>query len=319
MYTHEDLVKVYRISKPNIKELSINTYIKNLKLFKKLYDGNPDIIDFKFLIPTEKYDPKSLLTDKPITTQRNFYNSILPIILSYKTYPNKYNYSTPLDNVEKYYGNLIKLTNNIQKNNSDKNIISEAKKEKYSITFNDLMLLIPKLKEDNLLQDAIILSLMLNYKFRNEIATLLLLKEDLYNKLTDEEKQNNFIVLKADCNMFISRGTYKTDSKYGVTITKILNEQLKIDLHNYIINLPNDILFTDKTGKQYTTKYISTRIGRITKKYLGVAVGTSSINNLFLETLDKDTLRTLRTLSHDRGTSINVLVGHYFNDIDDNN
>ena len=97
------------------------------------------------------------------------------------------------------------------------------------------------------------------------------------------------------------------------------NEKLKIDLHNYIINLPNDILFTDKTGKQYTTKYISTRIGRITKKYLGVAVGTSSINNLFLETLDKDTLRTLRTLSHDRGTSINVLVGHYFNDIDDNN
>ena len=181
-YDDEDLIRIYRVSKPDIKEVSIKEYIKNLRLFKKLYDkyrrkerGDVFIDDyfgggihnFGFITPNEEYNPKDLIKDLPITTQRNYFNAILPVIKSLYEYPN--NWSERVDTMdqpqtEKYYGESIRLINQIGKSNAEKNIISDKKKEKFKATFQDVIGLIPKLKGEGLYQDALILSLMTEYK-----------------------------------------------------------------------------------------------------------------------------------------------------------
>ncbi len=323
IYDDEDLNRIMRVSKPDIAQNSIDLYIKNLRLFAKRspkvlqssLDDKP-IQDFDFLIPTQDYNPKDLIKDLPLPTQRNYYNAILPIIKSFEKYPEKWGYPISREEVEKYYGEEISKLNKQTKENADKDIISEAKKEKYSVNFEQIIKLIPKLKKQKQFQDALILSLMVEYKFRNEIATLKLIKDINYDELSDEEKKdNNYVVMKTDGDIFISRGAYKTDGKYGVIISKVDNPVLKQDLIQYISKMNDDIFFKNTKGIQYSQGDISTRLGRVTKKELGVKLGTSSITKLFMSSLDKDTLNALKKLSESRGTSINVLLASYFNNI----
>jgi hypothetical protein len=329
VYTDEDLIRVMRVSKPDIAIASIKTYVKNVKLYKILYDKKygselPDgtIENFDFLLPRDDYNPKDLVKHMPITSQRNYWNAILPVIKStYIVFEKLDLEGAEVDlasvlKVEKYYGEAIKLINKIQKENDSKSIVSEKTKAKMTgATFEDVVNLVETLKEEGLFQDALILKLMAEYKFRNEVATLRLIKIDNYEKLTEKEKiDNNYVVLKADGKMFISRGDYKTDGTYGIIITEVEEESLHNDLTNYISGMTDDIFFKNTSGKQYKTSDISTRIGRLTKKHLKVSLGTSSITKLYMGTLDQKTLRALKKLSKDRGTSINVLLASYFYD-----
>jgi hypothetical protein len=315
------------------------------------------IYNFKFLIPTANYDPireLDLYRDKngkpmPLSTQKNYINAILPIIQSggiikipnpyynkkeydqktkeeKKEYRKIYGSIKPWDTVEKYYKdqNDWKKKGSIAfriKQNENNNVISDKKKEKYEVSFQQLLDIIPKLKEDDGdFQGALLLSLMATYKIRNEVGTLRLIKLEDYVELTDKEKEdNNYVVLKDDGNMFISRGDYKTDGHWGVIISEVKDKTLKEDLTNYINDMDDDVFFKINKGKtkgtQFSREYVSKRIGRITKKHLKVELGTSSINKLFIATLDKDTINALIQLSRTRGTSIEVLISSYFNNI----
>ena len=338
VYNNDDLIRIYRVSKPNIAESSIKTYITNLRLFKKLYDEHQrkergdvfiedyyggGIHDFNFLIPNEFYNPKDLVKDLPISTQRNYWNAILPVIKSLDKYPNYWSdtvISSSQAETEKYYGESIRLINKLERENAKKGIISEKKKEKYAVSFEDVLKLIPILKKQKNFQDALILSLMTEYKFRNEIATLKLIRRKHYKKLTlEQKKENNYVVVKSNGDMFISRGAFKTDGTYGIIISNVDNEILKEDLKKYIAGMTDDIFFKNSLKppkqKQLSQGDISTRIGRITEKHLKVKLGTSSITKLFMSSLDKDTLLALQKLSETRGTSVNVLLASYFNNI----
>ena len=351
-YDVNDLNRIMRISRPDLSEKGLKLYTTNLRLFKKIYDkqfpknAHPGIVEkvptrpghapeiptyiynFKFIIPTANYDPIKLLdlhrdkNDKPmpLSTQKNYINAILPIIQS-----GILNKSTK-NKIEKYYkdqndwkkkGSIAYKINQ----NSNNNVISDKKKKQYEVSFQQLLEIIPKLKEDDGdFQGALLLSLMTTYKVRNEIGTLRLIKLQDYVELTDKQKEDtNYIVLKDDGNLFMSRGDYKTDGHWGVIISEVKDKTLKDDLTNYINDMDDDVFFKINKGKtkgtQFSREYVSKRIGRITKKYLNVELGTSSINKLFIATLDKDTINALIELSKTRGTSIEVLISSYFNNI----
>ena len=344
-YDVNDLNRIMRISRPDLSEKGLKLYTTNLRLFKKIYDkqfpktAHPGIVEkvkgeiptyiynFKFLIPTVDYDPVELLNlhrnkdgkPIPLSTQKNYINCILPIIQSYfKNWAN-------VDKLEKYYkdqndwknkGSIAYKINQ----NSNNNVISDKKKKQYEVSFQQVLDIIPELKEEGDFQGALLLSLMATYKVRNEIGTLRLIKLEDYVKLTDKEKEDtNYIVLKDDGNMVMSRGDYKTDGHWGVIISEIKDKTLKEDLTNYINDMDDDVFFKINKGKtkgtQFSREYVSKRIGRITKKHLKVELGTSSINKLFIATLDKDTINALIELSKTRGTSIEVLISSYFNNI----
>ncbi len=136
----------------------------------------------------------------------------------------------------------------------------------------------------------------------------------------EKDLSGNYIVLSNDFSnpkpIFISRGTYKTSKKYGVIKTKLNDKFInKLIMNHYFTNMDDNIVFKDASGKQTNEKNVSKRIGRITEKALGVPLGTSSINKLIIEELNKqpEALSKLKKLGADRGTSVDTLLLAYFN------
>ena len=261
MFPQEELIKLYRISKPNIKENSIIQYIRVLRNYHSLVNLSDDWVNWDWI----KFNEDVLNHVSSLSSKRNYYNSILPLIKSFsiQKIPGTENLDLLQEQVK--YGTAIQNLNKSVKELSDNNIISEKKLEKHQVKFEQLEQLINKLRLKKQYQNSLLLFLMTEYKFRNE--------------------------------------------------TQIENKKLRADIKKYIKTLDDDIMFKNTKGEMYSNADLSQKIGRLTKDEFGVSLGTSSINALYLESLDNDTMNKLKELSKNRGTSIGVLVSHYFNDI----
>lgn len=308
MFPQEELIKLYRISKPDIKENSIIQYIRVLRNYHKLVNLSDDWIDWNWI----KFNEHVLKDVSSLSSKRNYYNSILPLIKSFsiEKIPGTENLDLLQEQVK--YGTAIQNLNKNVKELSDNNIISEKKLEKHQVKFEQLEQFINKLRLKKQYQNSLLLFLMSEYKFRNEISSFKWISLKDFNKF--DLMSGNYLVIGSK-RMFISRGQFKTDKVHGRTETEIENKKLRSDIKKYIKTLDDDIMFKNTKGEMYSNADLSQKIGRLTKDEFGVSLGTSSINSLYLESLDNDTMNKLKELSKNRGTSIGVLVSHYFNDI----
>ena len=221
------------------------------------------------------------------------------------------------------YKEIVKNSNKIKKNNEENDIVSANKEEKYTLEFKDIKNLVDILREDEMYKESLIVSLMYHFGFRNEIGSLKMIKIKDYNKL--DNPKGNYIVIgnKPKQKLFISRGEFKTDKIYGLTKTNINDEQLKKDILHFIFitsGYNTNYIFHHRehhTGDlvPYSATHLSTLLYRIGEKHLKVGIGTNAINNLFMKSLDDDTIQKLKDRSGNRGTSINTLIGVYHNNI----
>ena len=310
MFPEDKLIGIYRISKPDIKEISIKQYIQNLKNYHKKVTNKDtfDWVDWDWL----KFNPDILSDVKTLASKRNFYNSILPLFKSFGMQKVEGTQNLNVLEEQNKYGLAIQKINKEVRAMSSANIISDNKLEKYQVKFEEIQKLVLKLKLNKDFQSSLILFLMTEYKFRNEISNFKWISLQDFKKLDIQE--GNYIVIGTK-RMFISRGQFKTDKTHGRTETEIENKILRADIKKYIKTLDDDIMFKNSNGEMYSNDSLSQKIGRLTKDEFGVSLGTSSINSLYLETLDKDTLQALLILSKNRGTSINILVSHYYNNV----
>ena len=310
MFPEDKLIAIYRISKPDIKEISILQYIQNLKNYHKKVTNKDtfDWVEWDWL----KFNPDVLKDVKTLASKRNFYNSILPLFKSFGLGTVEGTENLNVLEEQNKYGLAIQKINKEVRAMSEANIISDKKLEKYQVKFEEIQKLVLKLKLNKDFQSSLILFLMTEYKFRNEISNFKWISLQDFNKIDNLE--GNYIVIGSR-RMFISRGQFKTDKTHGRTETEIENKILRADIKKYIKKLDDDIMFKNSNGEMYSNDSLSQKIGRLTKDEFGVSLGTSSINSLYLETLDKDTLQALLILSKNRGTSINILVSHYYNNV----
>tara|TARA_R110000851_G_scaffold207499_1_gene359460 strand:- start:563 stop:1510 length:948 start_codon:yes stop_codon:yes gene_type:complete len=310
MFPEDKLIAIYRISKPDIKEISIKQYIQNLKNYHKKVTNKDtfDWIDWDWL----KFNPDILSDVKTLASKRNFYNSILPLFKSFGMQKVEGTENLNVLEEQNKYGLAIQKINKEVRAMSSANIISDNKLEKYQVKFEEIQKLVLKLKLNKDFQSSLILFLMTEYKFRNEISNFKWISLQDFNKIDNLE--GNYIVIGSR-RMFISRGQFKTDKTHGRTETEIENKILRADIKKYIKKLDDNIMFKNSNGEMYSNDSLSQKIARLTKAEFGISLGTSSINSLYLETLNKDTLDALLTLSKNRGTSINILVSHYYNNI----
>ena len=310
MFPEDKLIGIYRISKPDIKEISIKQYIQNLKNYHKKVTNKDtfDWVDWDWL----KFNPDILSDVKTLASKRNFYNSILPLFKSFGMQKVEGTENLNVLEEQNKYGLAIQKINKEVRAMSSANIISDKKLEKYQVKFEEIQKLVLKLKLNKDFQSSLILFLMTEYKFRNEISNFKWISLQDFNKIDNLE--GNYIVIGSR-RMFISRGQFKTDKTHGRTETEIENKILRADIKKYIKKLDDNIMFKNSNGEMYSNDSLSQKIGRLTKAEFGISLGTSSINSLYLETLNKDTLDALLTLSKNRGTSINILVSHYYNNI----
>ena len=171
MYPEDKLFDIYRISKPNIKEKSIKQYITVFKQYHKKVSGKDtfDWADWEWI----KFQPKFLDDVNVPSTRRNYYNCIIPILLSLgMTTPpefiEKHGKITGIENLnileeQSKYRLAVINNNNETKKMAENNIISDKKLEKYKVKFSEIQEFVNELRSKEKFQDSLILFLMTEY------------------------------------------------------------------------------------------------------------------------------------------------------------
>ena len=295
---YSEIANIIKESKPNLKDTSIKQYVSSLKNLNKKITGSDLLVNFEFVKNADKV--LDSIKDLHITSQRNRLISIITILDD--------------EPLKEFYGKKVQELNKQQTENYNNNIVSDNTNFKLqNWTTHDIEKCINHLKIKQQFDTAILLSSIYYYLFRNEVASLKLIKKSKYDKLTEEEKLKNNFIVKHYSNMFISRGVYKTDKKHGLVLTKVEDKMLKMDLLQYIKNMKTDEFFPNMSQE-----LVSKRISRATcefkdplEKNPQYGLGTSSINKIVIDSLPG--IEKLVEISKDRGTSISTLLLAYFN------
>jgi len=295
---NKELLEIIQKAKPHLKESSLKQYISSLRNLNKKLTGSDLLVNFEFVKDTDKV--LDAIKDLHITSQRNRLISIITILED--------------EPLKEFYGKKVQELNKQQTENYNNNVVSDNTNFKLeNWTTEDIEKCIFHLKIKKQFDTALLLSLIYNYLFRNEVGSLKLIKKSKYEKLSEEEKLKNNFIVKHYSNMFISRGVYKTSGKHGLILTKVEDKMLKMDLLSYIKEMEGDEFFPNMSSE-----LVSKRISRATAEYKDpinkdskFGLGTSSINKIVIDNLPD--IEKLVNISKDRGTSIATLLHAYYN------
>ena len=312
----ENLYETIKEQKPNLKDSSINVYVKNLNKLKKTFNEN----DFKFL---ENYeDVEKILEDLSYLTVRNYYNAIIVLITAL-------NGDDEL--TDQYAVMRDELNDKYFKENNETNKISK-KQENNFITYDEVVNMLNKMaddlrvlkikkkkdttsKERSLLQIFVIFNIYLHIPLRNDVVDLKKSTKRDFNKLTlDDKKENNYIVFENN-NMFFSIGKYKTEKTYSTKIIEVPKEVQKIIRFWKRLSLYNEseYLFLSSTGKKLTRNELSQLMIRYSKLYLNdkAQISTTMMAKITMSHHLGEFKKKQAEMSHARGTSINTMNAVY--------
>tara|TARA_R110000787_G_scaffold74156_7_gene165024 strand:+ start:881 stop:1837 length:957 start_codon:yes stop_codon:yes gene_type:complete len=310
----ENLNELISKARPNIKESTIKMYIGNLNKLKKIFE----VDDFKFLKSPDKVAEK--LSDKHYTTQRNYYNSIIILLMSMNA----------LDNGDGKYKDILDKYNTIRDELNKKYIDDNAsgvvsvKQSKNLISYEELqglineiknVLDIPKLKkaesitakESKLLMTFVILSILIQTPMRNDLSNMLIISKKAYNSLTDDDKkEHNYLLVEKSSLQFVLND-YKTSKKYlekKLAISKDVEKTIRMYMRlNGMKN--GDVLFPiSRNG-------ISQLLIKTSKKYIQKSISTTMIRKIVASHLLADVKEAEKKLAHKMGTDISTIKSVY--------
>jgi hypothetical protein len=313
----EDLYTKIKEARPNLKDSSINIYIRNLNKLKKIFNEN----DYKFL---ENYeDVEKILEDLSYLTVRNYYNAIIVLITALNGFDDEL--------VDQYTVMRDELNEKYNKQNTESNKIS-SKQEQNFITYNEVVDMLNKMaddlrilkikqkkdigvKERTLLQIFVIFNIYLHIPLRNDVVDLIKITKRDFNKLLDDKKkENNYIVFENN-NMFFSIGKYKTDKTYSTKIIEIPKELQKVIRFWKRTSIYNDseYLFLSATGKKLTRNELSQLMIRFSKLYLNdkAQLSTTILAKITMSHHLGELKKKQEEMSKQRGTSINTINNIY--------
>lgn len=227
-------------ARPNIKENSLKAYLISIK---KLNDYMTDGEEFKNLDFLEDEDKvlEFLSTSFKLTTQKNY---LAAIIVALDAFGDKYedelnDYKDRLNELNEKYNEEIEKNEKNEK--QDKNWMSLKELRKIINSYkSDLTergtfkkeTLTPK--EKDIMQRWVVGNLYTNDDnppIRLDYGSMRVIKHSDYEKLSEKELKENYLVVKSRNNKFFSFGNYKTDKTYGVKevhVGKKLNSVLNI-------------------------------------------------------------------------------------------
>jgi len=313
----EDLYTKIKEARPNLKDSSINIYVRNLNKLKKIFNEN----DYKFL---ENYeDVEKILENLSYLTVRNYYNAIIVLITALNGFNDELvdNYTVMRDELNEKYN----------KENTETNKIS-SKQEQNFITYNEVVDMLNKMaddlrilkikqkkdigvKERTLLQIFVIFNIYLHIPLRNDVVDLIKIQKREFNKLTDDDKKENNYIIFENNNMFFSIGKYKTDKTYSTKIIEIPKELQKVIRFWKRISIYNDspYLFLSATGKKLTRNELSQLMIRFSKLYLNdkAQLSTTMMAKITMSHHLGELKKKQEEMSKQRGTSINTINNIY--------
>lgn len=313
----EDLYTKIKEARPNLKDSSINIYIRNLNKLKKIFNEK----DYKFLENHE--DVEKILENLSYLTVRNYYNAIIVLITALNGFDDEL--------VDEYTVMRDELNEKYNKENTETNKIS-SKQEQNFITYNEVVDMLNKMaddlrilkikkkkdigvKERTLLQIFVIFNIYLHIPLRNDVADLIKIQKREFNKIADDnKKENNYIVFENN-NMFFSIGKYKTDKTYSTKIIEIPKELQKVIRFWKRTSIYNDseYLFLSATGKKLTRNELSQLMIRFSKLYLNdkAQLSTTMMAKITMSHHLGELKKKQEEMSKQRGTSINTINNIY--------
>lgn len=308
---------VIKEARPNLKDSSINIYVRNLNKLKKIFNEK----DYRFLENHE--DVEKILEDLSYLTVRNYYNAIIVLITALNGFDNEL--------VDQYTVMRDELNEKYNKENTETNKISSKQKQNF-INYNEVVEMLNKMaddlrilkikqkkdigvKERTLLQIFVIFNIYLHIPLRNDVVDLIKITKREFNKKTDDDKKvNNYIVFENN-NMFFSIGKYKTDKTYSTKIIEIPKELQKVIRFWKKISIYNDspYLFLSATGKKLTRNELSQLMIRYSKLYLNdkAQLSTTILAKIVMSHHLGELKKKQEEMSKQRGTSINTINNIY--------
>ena len=279
------LTEIIKKKRPNLKDISINQYIKSLNKLKELFKSD----DFEFL--KEPNEVMKKLSNLHFTTIRNTLNAVIVYLLAVdgdediiKTYTEKRDELNTKyeeeqakgvisDKQKKNYGDDPKQTKeelNGMIEKMDKELKPIRKKEELSK------------KEKALLQVYTIFNIYMKMPFRNDVANMDAIKQGAFNKLSKEERESkNYLVINKN-QLYFVLNNYKTKSKYEELKLDIEDKELKKILFYYLKRNGEGRLFKSQAGTPLTSNALSQLLLKTSNKYIGKSISTTLLRKLYL-------------------------------------
>jgi len=299
----DDLRKSIILNKPDIKEISLNLYLRNINSLHKRITGQDELKDLKFLDNFEEVIDS--LDKYKVPTQRNYISSI---ITSLQTTDNDI---LPLY-VEYYkelsgeYQKKIETQEKSEKQKENWTTIAELKKVKNMYkkqTMEIIKLDKPTKKQIDTIQRYLVCMLYIGSKnnppLRLDFAPMLVRTIEDYNK----EEKKNILVIKGK-SFFFHIADYKTVGKYGTKIIpvslplyKVIKIYLKYNKTGFLlINTENTPMNANGLSKYLTKIFEPT----------GKKISATIIRHIFLsETFPAD-LKKREIIADKMGHSVNM-------------
>tara|TARA_R110001592_G_scaffold153500_3_gene381995 strand:- start:1045 stop:1980 length:936 start_codon:yes stop_codon:yes gene_type:complete len=303
----ENLTEKIKEARPNIKDSTIKMYVGNLNKLKKIFEKT----DFGFL--KDFGEVKEKLNEKHFTTQRNYYNSIIILLMAMKE---------DKELIDKY--NTIRDELNSKYLENQKSGVISLKQKNSFITIDELKgfienirkdLNIPKLKKSKeipekdkkLLMVYVILSILIENPMRNDLSSMKIIGKKGYNNLTDKEKEdNNYLVIEKGLLKFILN-SYKTSKKYKekvINISKPLEKIIRMYMRIHKLGNGDTLFPISRNG-------ISQLLIKTSKKYLNKNISTTMIRKIVASDLLQDVKEKENELSNKMGTDIETIKDIY--------
>jgi len=280
MDNYENLFKQIQKEKPNVRKITIESYLKYLiNLHNEVYK-NKDFSNLKWL---KNYDKiMDTIKNKSYLTQRNILNAVIVGLHSEKVDEDIIEkYSKLRDNFNKMY---IEKTKNGMSEKEEKNIISRKELDDFIKQFESIIKIKKCRSNKNMnekelheFQMYIILKFYQKYPLRSDLCTFKFIKDGDVMK----QGENYYLWNKGEIIM----NEYKTSNKYGkytITLDNDINSLFKCLIKKKIIK-NNNFLITKKTGEPYTKQEFSNLIVKFFEVRLNKRIGVTLLRKIYLQ------------------------------------
>lgn len=315
MKDYENLEANLKKFKPNVRPITIESYISYLQNLHTHLKGKRDFSDLKWLQnPTEILEA---IKDKAYLSKRNILNAVIVALQS-------------VEGDEKIISQYIKVRDefNTRYKTERENGVVNKKQQKNMITREELDKVINEYdryikwfkcknnkklsKRDYLqLQLFIILKFHQIYALRNDLVTLKYRTKSGYMK----SDKNYNVYLPNESQIILNE--YKTSGKYGsltIDVEKKINTLLKCLIkqqQNAGIDNPEKYLLIKANGNPYTKVEFSNLLIKFFKERLGKSISSTILRKVYLEKysdVKKDMEKDAEIMGHSTGVQQSVYV-----------
>ena len=243
VYTDE-ILKVLKKAKPQANEASLQLYVNQVQKLYQAVFGKDINSQGSLRMPgkmggLKKVEAYFAEKDFSDTTRANYYSAWLEVLKSLLlAHPQEVFYSVMIKAVkelrDKYKAKYDNIADGLKSKKQADSFVSAKtindKIDEYAKQIKEL----DEGADKDLLQIWLILKILREFRFRNEIATLEFVNKKTYDKeiMSPEPIKRNMVVMDKPKALFISKNQYKTGKKYGESIIKVEGQMLK-DLKFY--------------------------------------------------------------------------------------